>query len=230
MAQTPEQLDQPMNEAERPRGFGDTPDPVAAVDEDGDEMASPEEQADFDLMSVRGRKMVFGEGSEEILKMLSTSPDPAQGLGKATSMIVKSLVDSAKNSGRAIDSEVAINAGAEIIQDVAELAKAKGVYQYDDETEEEDAIASGMMWGVKFYGDGAIAAGELTPEWQAAAQQQVDEGLAEEGSPETARKTPIAEGVSQAVNGQAQPGQPGPGAAPVAAPAGVVGGQMQGGM
>jgi len=44
---------------ENPRSFGDTPDPVS---EEEMERATPEEQQDYDLLTIRARKMMFGKG------------------------------------------------------------------------------------------------------------------------------------------------------------------------
>lgn len=197
------ELTEPTNELERPRGFGGTPDPEPATNEDGEEIATPEEQADYELLAVRGRKLVFGDGQDQILELMGSSETPAQGLGKAASMIMKSLVESAKESGREIDGGVVINAGAEIVQDLNDLAKAKGVYQYDTPEDEEQEVTDAMMWGVKYYGDGMIQAGEISPEMQGLAQTEVQQGLEEEGVP---TQTPIAEGVGQAMAPQQPPG------------------------
>jgi hypothetical protein len=193
-----------------PRGFGGTKDPDPILNEDGEEAASEEEQMMYDFLTVRARKMIFGPGKEKILTLLGTGESPAQVMGQAGAMIMKSLVDSSKQSGRDIDTGIVINAGAEVVDDLNELGKANNIFQYESDKDEEQQVTDALMYGAKYYGDGQIANGEITPEFQAQAQAEVDRGLAEEGQPQ---KTPIAEGVGQAM-------QPKPG---------IVGSQVQSG-
>jgi hypothetical protein len=193
-----------------PRGFGGTKDPDPILNEDGEEAASEEEQMMYDFLTVRARKMIFGSGKEKILTLLGTGESPAQVMGQAGAMIMKSLVDSSKQAGRDIDTGIVINAGAEVVDDLNELGKANNIFQYDSDKDEEQQVTDALMYGAKYYGDGQIANGEITPEFQAQAQAEVDRGLAEEGQPQ---KTPIAEGVGQAM-------QPKPG---------IVGSQVQSG-
>jgi len=226
----------PPDSTEDPRGFGGTPDPEPMEDADGNIPATEAEQLDYDLLTVRARKVMFGKGKNKILKMLGTSEAPAQAIGKVGSMLVKSLMTSAKESGREISGDVAINAGGEIANDLNDLGKANGVFVYDDPESEKSELADAMLWGVKYYGDGMLAANEISPEMQKLAQDEVEEGLTEEQGREP-RKTPIAEGVAQAV-GNASPAGPGQGLnmAPDIPdnprssmgqnPAGVVGGRM----
>lgn len=193
-----------------PRTFGGEGivDDAAETDE---EMATEEEQLDYDLITVRARKMIFGQGKEKILTVLGSAETPSQGMGQAASMLVKSLQESAKAAGRPLSDEAALAAGTEIIEDLNELAKAKGVYTYDSNEEEVKEVSDALLWGVKYYGDGMIANGEIPPEMQKAAQKEVTAGIAEENNQQP-KQTPIAAGVGQAVN----------------SPPGLVGGQMGG--
>lgn len=196
-----------------PRGFGGAPDPEVETDEDGAIPATEEEQMDYDLLVVRARKMIFGKGREDILTMMGASESPAQAMGQAGALLIKAMLQSAKDQGREIEGDVAINAAPEIVEDLNELGKANGVFTYDTPEDEEQELADAMLWGVKYYGDGMVKGGEISPEMQKMAQQQVQEGLASEGAEPGPQKTPIAAGVEQAV-----------------APGGMVAGAMNGGM
>ena len=189
----------PPDSTENPRGFGGTPDPEPETDADGNEYATEDEQLDYDLLTVRARKMIFGKGREKILKMLGTSESPAQGIGKVGSMLIKSLMESSKQAGREIAGDVAINAAAEIAKDLNDLGVANKIFQYDSPEDEEKELADAMLWGVKYYGDGMIANNEITPEMQKIAKQEVEEGLKSEGK-SVPKKTPIAAGVAQALS------------------------------
>lgn len=184
---------------ENPRGFGGTPDPELGTNEDGEVQATEEEQQNYEMLVIRGRKIMFGKGKENILKMLGSSETPAQGIGKVGSMLLKSLVQSAKQQGREIGAEVALNAAPEIAEDLNDLAKVNKVFQYDSPEDEEKELADAMLWGVKYYGDGMISANEITPEMQSQAREQVRQGIAEEQAAGP-KKTPIAAAVGNAVN------------------------------
>jgi len=117
---------------------------------------------------------------------------------------MKSLIQSSKQQGRDISPEAAVNASVSIAEDLNDLAKANGVFQYDSPEEEEKELSNGVMWGVKLFGDGMIADGELTPEISDLAKKQVQQGIAEEeaqsgGMP---KKTKVAEAVSEGMSNQ----------------------------
>lgn len=189
---------------EDPRRFEDG----AEVADDESEQATPEEQEDYDLLTVRARKIIYGQGKENILQMLGSSETPAQGMGQVGAMIMKSLIQSAKKSGREISPDAAFEASADIALDLNDLAKANGVFQYDSPEDEESEVADAILWGVKFYGDGMVRDGEITPELQQAAQQEVDRQIQEEQA-RGPKKTPIAEGVGQAMGGLVGGAMPG---------------------
>lgn len=187
---------------ENPRSVGMTAEAMPEMDETGEEAATEDEQLDYDMLVVRAQKMMYGQGRESILELLGSSETPAQGLGQAASMLVKSLMQSAKQSGREISGEVAINAGAEIIELLSELATKNNVFQYESDEEESSEIQDAVLWGVKYYGDGMIADGEITPEMQGMAQTQMQEGIQEDleaNAPGGEQKTAIAAGVEEAM-------------------------------
>lgn len=181
---------------------GTTEDPRRFDDEEGTELeesteASPQEQQDYDLLSVRARKIIFGPSKEKILTMLGSSERPSQAIGKVGAMIIKNLVDSAANSGRQLSPDAVLEASTDVAEDLNDLAKANGVFQYDSPQDEQDELADAILWGVKYYGDEALARDEISPEMQQLAQKQMEEGMASEQQP---TPTPIAAGVNQAMN------------------------------
>ena len=183
------------------RAFGGKDDlPEPETNELGQEEATEDEQLDNDLIVTRARKMMFGKGRDNILKMLGSSESPAQGIGKVSAMLVRSLVQAAKAGGRNISEEAALNAGFEIGEDLNDLGKANGVFEYDSEEDELRELQDASLWGVKFYGDEQLANNEITPEMQQAATQQMQEGIAtEKGS--KMKRNPVAAGVKEAVSG-----------------------------
>lgn len=188
---------------QNPRGFGGTPNPEPELDDEGNELPTQEEQMDYDLLVVRARKMMYGKGRESILKLLGSSETPSQGMGHAGAMIIKTMVQSAKEQGHVISTDAAIAAGEEIIEDLNELAKANNIYQYESQEEEISEMQDAMLWGVKFYGDGELKNGEITPELQQQASQFMKDGLEKEyqnAMKTTPQQKPVAQAVSQAVS------------------------------
>lgn len=183
---------------ENPRGFGGAPDPV--TDEEKNK-ASPDEQQDYEMLIIRGRKIIFGENKESLLEMMGSSEAPAKGLGQAASMIIKSLTSAAKEQGRDIGPDAAINAGTIIVTELNELAVANGVFKYESEKDEDEEIKDGVLWGVKLYGDGMIQGGELTPEITQAAKSQVTQGI-QENERKGPKKNKMASAVGEAMNPQ----------------------------
>jgi hypothetical protein len=182
------------------RGFGDRQDPAPEPNEDGSIDATEEEQMQYDLLTVRARKMIFGPSKEKVLTMLGSSESPAKAIGQAGAMILKGLVDAAEAKGMAINSDVVSEAGSEVADDLNELGKSAGVFQFEDQAEEDAQMEEAMLWGAKFYGDGTQASNQLTPELQKTAEQLTVEGLAgDDGSGGQTKQTPIAAGVSQAM-------------------------------
>lgn len=180
-----------------PRGFGGK-----ELPDDDNNQASPEEQADYDMLVIRARKVIFGKGKEKVLKLLGTGESPAQSMGQAASMIMKMMISTAKDQGKEIGPEVAVNAGTEIVEDLNDLAKKKGVFEYDSPEDEKEQLADAVLWGVKYYGDGMIKTGELSPEMQQMGQKVMQEGiegeqseLDQKRSSKAPKKTKVAEAV-----------------------------------
>jgi hypothetical protein len=206
-----------QDSTENERKYGEGDDLAMPVEQEDDEGvdASPEEQMDFDLLTVRARKMIFGKGRENLLKALGSSETPGKGIGRAGATILKSLIAAAKDAGRVISPDAAVNAGTEIAQDLIDLAKANKVFEFDSPEDEQKELEAAMLWGVKYFGDGSIASGEITPDMQAQAKKTVQAGLAAEQA-QGPQKKPVAAGVEQALAQQP--------------PQGLVGSAMQGGM
>lgn len=187
-----------QDKTENARGFGE----AEGMESEDDMKATPEEQQDYEMLVIRSRKMMFGKGKEKILTLLGSSESPSKGIGKAGSMLIKSLMQSSKQQGREISPDAAINAGTAVAYDLNELAKANGVFQYDSPEEEEKELKEGIMWGVKLYGDGMIQSGEISPDMQNLAKKQVTQAIEEETGdkmPDTQMK-PVNAAVNQAVN------------------------------
>lgn len=179
---------------ENPRAFGDRPEPESEENND----ATEDEQLDNDLIVTRARKMMFGKGRENILKQLGSSKTPAEGIGKVSAMLIRSLVTAAKEGGRDVSDDAALNAGHEVGEDLNDLAKANNVFTYDSEEDELSELQDASLWGVKYYGDEQISNNEITPEMQQLAQAQMKAGIAEEQGGKM-KKKPLEAGMDEAM-------------------------------
>ena len=201
------------DKTEKPRVFGETED----MESEEDLRATPEEQQDYELLVVRSRKMMFGKGKDKILSLLGSSESPSKGIGKAGSMLIKSLMQSGEQQGRKMSADAAVNAGTEVARDLNDLGKASGVFQYDSPEEEEKELKEGVLYGVKLFGDGMIAAGEITPELQKLAKSQVTQAIEDETGDKMpdAQMKPANAAVNQAMS------------QPQESPQGLIGNMMQ---
>lgn len=67
--------------------------------------------------------------SQQLLKMLKASQDPAAGLAQTTVFVMKTLIEQSKGS---IQPQAIVPAGKEVIGLLAELAQAAGLFKVDD--------------------------------------------------------------------------------------------------
>lgn len=181
------------------------------------EPATPEEQAQYDLVVARAMKFMHGEGRDQTLKMLGSGETPAQSIGATAAMIAKAIKQSADQAGKPIDPDVLFHAGAEIVEELSAYGEAAGVFQFASPEESERQTEEGLFHALKIYGEGEIASGEADQEaamrtvQEQLAQERARGGVAEDGS---AAMNGVAGAVSDAVN----PPQIQPGAAAVTNP------------
>lgn len=118
---------------------------------------SPEEQAMYDKFVDNGLSLIFDEkAAPQLLNRIKSAPNPVEGLAATTVMVVSRLRDSAENSGQQIEPAVLLHGGAELMENIAMLAKASGVHEYS-ESEMEQATYAAMDQ----YGDQAVKSGKV---------------------------------------------------------------------
>ncbi len=166
-----------MNDTGDKHSFGDTPEDEPETNEDGTVEPSEDEQLDYDMIVTRALKQIHGSGMDNILKTLGSAERPSQGMGQVTARLIETLKQSAKEGGREIADNTLQHAGVEIIQELSELAVAKGVFEYADEAEEDQEIQDAGLWAVKYYGEAQKNAGAITPEMTGQAQQDMQQGI-----------------------------------------------------
>tara|TARA_Y100000310_G_scaffold38534_1_gene36108 strand:+ start:64 stop:726 length:663 start_codon:yes stop_codon:yes gene_type:complete len=135
-----------------PTGLLPAPDSVAAPP--GDQVpASAAEQADYDQFVKNAHKALYAD-VPTLLRSLSADGDPVTGLAQTVSGVVSRLVDSAKKDGKALSDEVILNAGIEIMEDLADFAAEAKIHDFTPEELESAAYLAAEMYRGSQQGKG----------------------------------------------------------------------------
>ncbi|MBM3534876.1 MAG: hypothetical protein FJX60_17755 [Alphaproteobacteria bacterium] len=130
-------MDAEISAEPRARGFGapsaEAPDDQANV--------TPEEQAQYTAFVENALRLYYGDKTggrlQATLKALSASGDPVQDLAATAATIVQRVEDSAKDRKVPLAEGVVFHAGAEILEDLAELAEKAGIHTFSEEEVEK---------------------------------------------------------------------------------------------
>jgi hypothetical protein len=124
----PEQEGLPQDAQVQPQG-GQAP--AAGAEMPGQDQATPEEQEQYERVVLAASEVLYNEKtSGPILQMLQEgADDPAQAIGQVAVMVLAQLDD--KSNGT-IPEMVIVPAAAEIVELVAELGQAQGLFQVDE--------------------------------------------------------------------------------------------------
>jgi hypothetical protein len=99
---------------------------------------SPEEQAQYDRFIDMAFRLIYDQKSfPQILKRLTATPDPVEGLAATVVMVVSRLRDSAKRQGVEISPDVLYHGGSELLEDLADTAEKAGIHRYGPEEMEK---------------------------------------------------------------------------------------------
>lgn len=198
------EIDPTKDRIENPRIVeGETATPIEdESDPYAEEEATPEEQETYDMIVARALTFMHGDGQKNILKMLGSGETPAKGLGLVTANIAQMMNQSATEGGREVTPETLLNASAEIMEELNDMAQAAGIFKYDNEQEATEQIEDAMGLAMKYYGDMDLQAGKITPELQEEAQMEVRKGVERE----QAQMKPVDAGVKQALGNNKKPG------------------------
>ena len=178
-----------------------------APEEDG-EPVSEQEQTQYDDLVTGGMTLLYRDGKATVaiakkLQEQAKDTNIATAIGQHAALVMLQLVRGLKEQGFAPDPDVVLNAGVEIIAEVAEIAQnVPGLLpneQYDKVIEEACYEAT------RYFGEKELEAGEITPEMQQEAQGIVsanmpkDKGsLAGMGGQPPPQQQPPAQGPSLA--------------------------------
>ena len=156
---------------------GDLPDNSSP--EESGEQATPQEQAQYDDIVTGGMAILYQtpDMASNVAKRLrdeSKDKGIANAIGQQAATIMLAVTGGLKQQGANPDPDVVLNAGVEILTEIAEIALAVKLMtndQYDKVIEEASYEAT------RFYGEKELAAGGISPETQKEAQRVVSENV-----------------------------------------------------
>lgn len=151
-----------------------------APSEDQGEVASAQEQTQYDDIVKGGMTLLYSheDGALEVAKKIqqqAKETDVATAIGQHTALIMLQLTRGLKEQGLQPDPDVVLNAGVEILAEVAEIVQqVPGLLpneQYDKVIEEASYEAT------RYYGEQELKDGSITPEMQKQAQEVVSANM-----------------------------------------------------
>jgi len=93
--------------------------------------ASTEEQSKYNEIVGSSFNMIYDKKMlPKIKKILEGGGDPKAGLARAASLVMTKIFTSVKKSGQEINGDILFHAGTEIFEDLAELSKEAGIFDF----------------------------------------------------------------------------------------------------
>jgi len=117
---------------------------------------SPEEQAQYDEFVGNAYALIYGDSHESIVERLSIDEEPIQALAQTVTQVVRRVVESARQAGQELSSDVVFQGGVEVLEDLAATMGKLGIYDFSDEELEQATYVA-----MDLYRDVEIEAGEL---------------------------------------------------------------------
>ena len=138
------------------------------MDDFDESNVSPEEQAQYDQFVNNGLALLHnGESREGLVNRLQAEDDPANALAEVTVTITRRLVESARENGVELSSDVIMHGGIEILESIVDMAENSGVGEFSEEDMERATYLAMDM-----YRNIETEAGELN---QGEFQQDVEQ-------------------------------------------------------
>ncbi len=163
----------------------------------GEQMASPEDQAQYEKAIVNAQKLIYTPDNQPqpgILDALKSANEqqPQDQQGKALSppvsalshvavMVVSKLDDSAREAGQPLTNDVLQEVGGDVISMLADVAAATGIYDYTEENIQGATVAAYDMYRDKAIADGRTSEDELNQEWEGLLQADKEGRLGDYG-------------------------------------------------
>lgn len=145
--------------------------PVRDISQEGQNV-TPEEQAEYEQVVLNAERIIYPEGddtppvSDKIVAGLTGTDKPVLNLATTAVTLIRGLDQSARAAGKPISEDVMFHAGADIMGDIADAAKAMKIYDYDEE-EVEQAFYLGLdMYRTAAAEEGTLDVEGLKEGWQ----------------------------------------------------------------
>ena len=145
---------------------GEPQDPAMApsqTEQAAKQPASPEQQAQFDMLLGRARQ-IMGETAEEWMQALKL--DPVATAVKFGTQTLRHLAQQSEQAGQPVDPAVLIHAGIQLVKDVAGIANEAGVVP-DDKLESflQDVMQQSIAEYLRMDADeGLISPEQMQPD------------------------------------------------------------------
>ena len=124
------------------------------------------------------RQAIYGDQSEQILSVISNSPDSAKGLGGMVADIVGALLRDGTEKGARFNRPTVRKVFEALISDIAEYANAKGVISFESQEQVDRFVNECLLHAVESYARQVKRRqGDAQPEQPQQPQQPPQQGL-----------------------------------------------------
>ncbi len=128
---------------------------------------TPEEQQEYDRFVTNGMKILDDQKAlPKILETIKGDGSPVEGLGNALALLVMRLEDSAAEGGQKIDNAVLESGGAELLEQMVELAEAAGVHEFTKKEMESALYLAMDIYRASRQESGQLDEEALGADWQ----------------------------------------------------------------
>jgi|ETNvirnome_2_300_1030623.scaffolds.fasta_scaffold15236_2 hypothetical protein len=172
---------------------------------------TPEEQAEYDQVVNNAYKMLY-EDVPLLLENIGGHGDPVTGIATVVANAMSRITDSAVKDGRKFSDGVILNAGVEVLEDLADLAAESGIHDFTP-----DELESATYLAAETYRSLQQESGNIDPNQavtdMAALQQAEADGNLEQMLPGVAEHFAAKDQVAaeaEAEAGAPPPDAPGP--------------------
>lgn len=139
--------------------------PESQPDQQQDGNVSPQEQEQYDKVVTSAMKMIHGmEMRDQVIQMLQSGGDPGKVIGELAAQMLLQIKSTAAGAGEMLSPDVVFNAGAEIIEELTDLALNMRLIQEGDVDRVHEVA---LKAGIDFYksnGGGDQAAPQQSPQ------------------------------------------------------------------
>lgn len=96
--------------------------------------ASPEEQAQLEHFVAKAYELTYDDAMlPKVLDMLGGEGDPMEGLARASALVITRVMGAAEQAGEKLSGDVLLHAGAEVFEDLANLATKAGIHDFEND-------------------------------------------------------------------------------------------------